>query len=78
MTPAPYNTNDTFSRRLYLLRTNRHAQIKLSTPQKLITSTRHRTNRPSAGKTGTALSLTDHTQRVCQIGFKANPPLKSP
>jgi hypothetical protein len=78
MTRTPYNTDDTLSRRLYLLRTNRHAQAKLSTPQKRIISTRHRTNSPNAGKTGTVLSLTDHSQRVCQTGFEANPPPKSP
>ncbi|KKL24652.1 hypothetical protein LCGC14_2413170 [marine sediment metagenome] len=78
MTRTPYNTDDTLSRRLYLLRTNHYAQAKLSAPQKRIISTRHRTNSPSAGKTGTVLSLTDLSQRVCQAGFEANPPPKSP
>jgi hypothetical protein len=78
MTRTLYNTDDTLSRSLYLLRTNRHAQSKLSTPQTRIISTRHRTNRPSVGETGTVLSLTDHRQRVCQTGSKASPPPKSP
>ena len=78
MTRTPYNTDDTLSRRLDLLRTNLHAQSKFSTPQKRVILTRHRTNSPSAGKTGTVLSLTDLSQRVCQAGFEANPPPKSP
>ncbi|SFD50289.1 hypothetical protein SAMN04488523_101171 [Sulfitobacter brevis] len=78
MTHTPYNTDDTLSRRLYLLRTNRHAQAKLSTPQKRIISTRRRANNPSAGKTGAVLSLTNHSQRVCLTRFEANPPPKSP
>ena len=78
MTRVPYNTNDILSRRLYLLRTNRHAQLKVSTPRKRIISTRNSTNRPGVGKTGTVLSLTNHGQRVCQIGSETSPPPKSP
>ena len=78
MTRTPYNTDDTLSRRLYLLRTNHYAQAKLSAPQKRIISTRHRTNSPSAGKTGTVLSPAGLVQRLWQIKSLANPPPKSP
>ena len=64
MIRAPHNTNDILSLKLYLLRTNRHAQAKLSTPQKRIISTRHSTNSPSAGKADTVLSLTNHSGSV--------------
>lgn len=78
MTRTPDNTDDTLSRRPYLLRTDRHAQSKISTPQTQFISTRHSTKSPCAGKIGTVLSQTDHRQRVCQTGTKAKPPPKSP
>jgi hypothetical protein len=78
MTAAPEIENSDFSRTLHRMRTNRHAQIKISTPQKRITSTRQHAHRPNSGKTGTALSPTDHGQRVCQTGFEAGQPPKSP
>jgi len=78
MTRAPYITNDTRNRRLYLLRTNHHTLIKLSMWQKLMTPTKYHTYRQTVGKADPAFSLTGPIQGVCQIRSKANPPLKSP
>lgn len=78
MTRAPYITNDTRRRRLYLLRTNHLTLIKLSIWQKLMTPTKCRAYRPNAGKADPALSPTGAAQQVRQFGSKANPLLKSP
>jgi hypothetical protein len=78
MTRAPYITNDTRRRRLYLLRTNHLTLIKLSMWQKLMTPTKYHAYRPNAGKTNPALSLTGFVQRICQIKSKASPQPKSP
>ena len=78
MIRAPYITNDTRSRRLYLLRTNHHTLIKLSMWKKLMTSRKYRASRPHVGKADPALSLTGYVKRVCQIISKASPQPKSP
>lgn len=78
MNRAPYITNDTRRRRLYLLRTNHLTLVKLSMWQKLMTPTKYHAYRPNAGKPNPALSLTGIVQRICQTGSKANPPPKSP
>jgi hypothetical protein len=78
MIRAPYITNDTRSRRLYLLRTNHHTLIKLSMWKKLMTTRKYRAYRPNTGKADPTLSPTGATQQVRQFGSKASASLKSP
>ena len=78
MTRAPYITNNTRRRRLYLLRTNHLTLIKLSMWQKLMSPTKYHAYRPNAGNTNPALGLTGGIQRICQIRSKAKPQPKSP
>ncbi len=78
MKRALYIKNYSRSRSLHRLRTNRHAQIKLSTQQKVMTPTKYRTYRPNAGKADAALSPTDTAKLVRQVGAKAKAPSKSP
>jgi len=78
MTRVQHITNDTLSCRLYFLRTNRHALIKLSTQQKLMTPTKYRAYQPKAGKTNAAIRPTRPANIDRQAGTKAKAPIKSP
>ena len=78
MKRAPYITNNTLSRRRHHLRTNHYEPIRLSTRQELLTSTKYRAYRPNAGTADPELSLTDPIRPICQIGYEALVPIKSP
>jgi|TARA_B100001964_G_C14166266_1_gene569242 hypothetical protein len=78
MKRALYIKNYSRNRSLHRLRTNRHAQIKLSTQQKVMTPTKYRTYQPNAGKADAALSPTGTAKLVRQVGAKAKTPYKSP
>ena len=78
MTRAPYMTNNTLRRSLYLLRTNRHALIKRSTWQYMVTPTKYRAFQPTAGKTGAAIKLIHPAKLACQIRAKTHALRKSP
>lgn len=78
MTRAPHITNDTLGRSLYLLRTNRHALIKRSTSQYMVTPTKYRAFQPTPGKIGAALKLIHPAKLACQIRAKTHALRKSP
>jgi hypothetical protein len=71
-------TNDTHSRRPYILQTNCHALIKLSTRQKLMTPSKCRAYQPKAGKSDAALKAMRPAKLTCQIRAKAPALRKSP
>jgi len=78
MKPEPKIDNCNLSRPAHRLRTKRHAQIRLTTSQKLITPTRYGADRLDAGNASTELSPTDPVQLVRQIRSKASKPPQSP
>jgi hypothetical protein len=78
MTRAPYMTNNTLRRSLYLLRTNRHALTKRSTWQNMMTPTKCHAYLLTTGKVGAVLKLMRPAQPVCQLRTKAPTLRKSP
>ena len=78
MKRAPKIDNCNLSRLTHRLRTKRHAPVKPSIGQELMTSIKYRAYQPTAGKADLALSPTAAAQKVCQIRSKASTPPKSP
>jgi hypothetical protein len=78
MTRAPHITNDTLGRSLYLLRTNRHALIKRSTWQNMVTQTKYRAFQQTAGKIDAALNSMRPAKLACQLRAKTHALRKSP
>jgi hypothetical protein len=78
MTRATHITNNIPCRRPYLLRTNRHALIKRSTWQNMVTPTKYRAFQPTAGKIGAALKSMRPAKLACQLRTKTHALRKSP
>jgi hypothetical protein len=78
MKRAPHVKNHSLSRTLHRLRTNRHAQIKISKRQKSMTPLRRDPYRPKASKTHDGIARKSPVQPACPTKFRETAPLKSP
>ena len=78
MKRAPHVQNHSPSSTLHRLRTNRHAQIKISKRQKPMAPTGRDANRPKTRKTHTASARTNPEHPACTVRSKAPELLKSP
>ena len=78
MKRAPHVQNHSLSRTLHRLRTNRHAQIKISKRQKSMTPLRPDAYRPKASKTHDGIDRKSPAQPAFPRRFRATAPLKSP
>ena len=78
MIRALHNENHNPSRTLHRLRTNRHAQIKISKRQKSMAPMGRDPNRPKARKTHTAVARTNPAHPACTVRSNEPELLKSP